>query len=259
MTRQLRVDDTIRRITNRTVAAFAPRRSDPPVDETPLSIDETSESTAVRANRSGFIQEIAVDELLAMLPPETIVRLDVWVGHFVSEGRRLMTVWTSDPGDLGDLVTDSVAIGDQRTIEQDPALGFRQLIDIALRALSSGINDPATAADVVRHLAACLRAAYLAGDPVRVHRGATGVRLATPHAPSIDNYVAGSIPPIRRAGAEHPVVLTAIIDSLEGIDDELAERGRDGAAIRREVGLTRRALEATLAETGSSQPNSGPR
>ena len=94
---------------------------------------------------------------------------------------------------------------------------------------------------------------------MRVHRGAAGVRLATPHAPSVDDYATGSIPPIRRAGAGHPVVLTAIIDSLEGIDDELAERGIDGAAIRREAELTRRALEATPAETDSSQPNSGPR
>lgn len=41
-----------------------------------------------------------------------------------------------------------------RTVEQDPAFGIRQLVDVALRALSPGINDTSTAAMGVDYLAA---------------------------------------------------------------------------------------------------------
>jgi uncharacterized membrane protein len=56
MTRQLRVDDTIRRITERTLAAFVPERGPVAVDGTPWGGDESMPAQAIRADRSGFIQ-----------------------------------------------------------------------------------------------------------------------------------------------------------------------------------------------------------
>jgi len=41
-------------------------------------------------------------------------------------------------------------------VEQDPAFGIRQLVDVALKALSPGINDTSTAAMCVDYLAAIL-------------------------------------------------------------------------------------------------------
>ena len=50
-----------------------------------------------------------------------------------------------------------VALGDERTIEQDPAFAIRIMVDIADRALSAAVNDPTTAVQVLNHLSDVLR------------------------------------------------------------------------------------------------------
>ena len=45
-----------------------------------------------------------------------------------------------------------VALGVERTIDQDPAFALRVLVDVAIRALSPAVNDPTTATQVIDHL-----------------------------------------------------------------------------------------------------------
>ena len=46
----------------------------------------------------------------------------------------------------------TVALGVERTIDQDPAFALRILVDVAIRALSPAVNDPTTAVQVLDHL-----------------------------------------------------------------------------------------------------------
>ena len=50
-----------------------------------------------------------------------------------------------------------IALGVERTIEQDPAFAIRIMVDVAIRALSAAINDPTTAVQVLDHLGDTLR------------------------------------------------------------------------------------------------------
>lgn len=239
--RKVRIDDTIRRLASRTEAAFDPPQRDPiPLDDGRPEPEDV-EPLVIRSPKAGYVQGIDLDRLVDMFGDQSIARLDVWAGHFVTEGRRLVTVWQPDDADTPD-VTSVIAIGDQRTIEQDPGFGIRQLVDIALRALSPGINDPATAADVVRRLTGCLRAAYLAGEPHRAFHSRSGGRLLAPHAPSVSSFVVDAITPIRRSAADQPLVLTTIVDALRGLDDELAGEV-DTSALDHEVKLANERLD----------------
>jgi len=252
--RKVRIDDTVRRLASRTEAAFDPPTREPiPLDDGRPEPDDV-EPEVIRAPKAGYVQGIDLDRLVDMFGDQSIARLDVWAGHFVTEGRRLVTFWQPDDAELPD-VTAAIAIGDQRTIEQDPGFGLRQLVDIALRALSPGINDPATAADVVRRLTGCLRAAYLAGEPRRVFHSETGGRLLAPHAPSVSSFVVDAITPIRRAAADQPLVLTAIVDALEGLRDEMVDREIDTTALGNEVKLATERLDRLHQE--SHVPGSG--
>ena len=49
----------------------------------------------------------------------------------------------------------AVRLGRTRTMEQDLALGFQQLANITLRALSPGVNDPTTAREAIVYLGRC--------------------------------------------------------------------------------------------------------
>ncbi|MEO6398201.1 MAG: DUF2254 domain-containing protein [Tepidiformaceae bacterium] len=82
----------------------------------------------------------------------SIVELRAMVGDFVREGSTLFVVhgqWNSSD-DSG--LQASVALGSERIMKQDAAFGFRQLVDIANRALSPGINDPTTAVQSLDHI-----------------------------------------------------------------------------------------------------------
>jgi len=71
------------------------------------------------------------------------------VGDFVREGGEVARLW--GPGeDIDDqAILGGVGVNAERSMEQDPAFGFRQLVDIGERALSPGVNDPTTAVQVL--------------------------------------------------------------------------------------------------------------
>ena len=80
------------------------------------------------------------------------------VGDFVPDGAALIEVYGEDPGEDADgKLRGMIALGDERTIEQDPAFAIRIMVDIANRALSPAVNDPTTAVQVLNHLGDTLR------------------------------------------------------------------------------------------------------
>lgn len=116
---------------------------------------------ARRADRSGYLQFVGYEGLLDVARTHG-VRLKVHprIGDFVLEGDCLLSTSPAPPEGLGDAVGDCWSIGPQRTLEQDIGFGIRQLVDVALKALSPGVNDTTTAimcidalTDVLHHLA----------------------------------------------------------------------------------------------------------
>ena len=113
----------------------------------------------VPAVSRGYLQAIDGDGLLHIATEKDLVlRLEYCPGHFVVPGSALVCVW---PGAcLDEQLTREInrlfVLGPQRTHEQDPEFAFSQLVEIAVRALSPGINDPFTAATCVEWLSAGL-------------------------------------------------------------------------------------------------------
>jgi len=79
------------------------------------------------------------------------------VGDFVNGGSPLIEVHGQAPADAERRLGGMVALGHERTIEQDPAFAVRIIVDIAIRALSPAVNDPTTAVQVLDHLEDLLR------------------------------------------------------------------------------------------------------
>src|SRR5262249_11856523 len=82
------------------------------------------------------------------------------VGDFVPAGAKLIEIYGG--GGASGLraegqLRDMVVLGDERTIEQDPAFALRIMVDIAAKALSPAINDPTTAVQALDHLSDVLR------------------------------------------------------------------------------------------------------
>ena len=133
---------------------------------------------AVAAQKTGYIESVDGDALLALARQRgTILRMEHGIGEFVVEGTPLISM--ANPGRSGDETTDEFnavyVISRRRTVEQDASFGIRQLVDVALKALSPGVNDTTTAVMCVDYLTAIL------------------TRLAQRNIPSSHRYVGGEL------------------------------------------------------------------
>lgn len=97
---------------------------------------------------TGYIQSIDSDRLLALArEADVLIRLRHRPGDFVMDGRGLAEVAPSDrwneerTADLQGCFT----VGNKRTPEHDLMFLVSELVEIAARALSPGVNDPMTA------------------------------------------------------------------------------------------------------------------
>lgn len=100
------------------------------------------------SRQSGYLQAVDEERLLALATERDVrVKLVPTVGDFVAAGGRLLVVSGPCDDHLADELRSCASLGARRTMQQDPRFGFRQLVDIAEKALSPGINDPTTAVE----------------------------------------------------------------------------------------------------------------
>ena len=114
---------------------------------------------AVTAKRNGYLQSVDNETLLRLAREQkTIVRMERGIGEFVVQNTPLASLALEKPPDQEIIAALRAAfnIDRYRTVHQDCAFGIRQLVDMALRALSPGINDTTTAVMCVDYLTAIL-------------------------------------------------------------------------------------------------------
>ena len=108
-------------------------------------------SLVVRAGRGGAIQAVDLDGLVEWARDcGAELVLAHLVGDFVQTGGVLARVYGGELGErAGEELEGMIALGDERTFEQDPAFAIRILVDMANKALSPAVNDPTTATQVL--------------------------------------------------------------------------------------------------------------
>jgi uncharacterized membrane protein len=123
-------------------------------------------------------------------------------------------------------VLGSFAFGDTRTMQQDIAFGIMQMVDIALRALSPGVNDPNTANDLIVHIGGVLLALWerpMQADICR-HDGRTLLRTELTH----QDHLNAAFDPLRLHGTGDPDVAATMIRTLDTLRSEAARRSLPG-------------------------------
>lgn len=144
--------------------------------EPPADVEDRGERSVVACKHSGYVDRVDGDKLLTVANEnEVVVELLRLPGDYVVLGTPIAHVWPADTldEDLADAILGALNLAKERTMTQDPLYGARQLSDIALRALSSGINDPSTAEHCIDALASLL-ARLASRDPVSPYRVADG-------------------------------------------------------------------------------------
>ena len=182
-----------------------PAGRDEPVDHSGGDVPSaaTAPQSLLPARRSGVVTTYDEDRLVELArAADVVLRTQVRTGDFVPEGAPVLEV-LGDPGALDvDAVLRCIAQRQDRSMQQDVAFGFRQLCDVAERALSPSMNDPTTAVQVLDQLHDLLR--RLATRPLRtgVHADGEGrVRLVTP-PDRLADYLALSLDGIDQYGRD---------------------------------------------------------
>ncbi len=169
----------------------------------------------------GYLQTIDLDGLCRIAAGlDTRIRLEASVGDFVVAGQRLASIDRAQPpdGELQDQICRLFSVAPVRTIEQDIGFGIRQLVDIALKALSPSGNDTTTAVMCIDHLSAIL--CRLAGrelpNTLRYHDGV--LRVAGISAGFAD-YLDQSFAQLLEAAPDNSSVLLRVLHALGRIAD----------------------------------------
>ncbi|MFC8246258.1 DUF2254 domain-containing protein [Streptomyces chartreusis] len=192
----------------------------------------------------GAVQGVGVAGLIA-----TAVRHDCVlvvahrVGDFVPPGAVLLEVHGTPrvPPDSRRLA-GLVALGAERTIEQDPAFALRVLVDIAARALSSAVNDPTTAVQVLNHIEVFL---HTVGRSQLCGRHVFGDKRGVPRVivpgRGWEEYLELGVTEIREYGVDSLQVCRRLRAMLEGLLADVPQERR--GAVRGQLTLLDAAVE----------------
>lgn len=166
--------------------------------------------------RSGYLQQLdAVGLAEWAAENRTIIRLLVRPGDYVFPGAPIALAMPTIDG-VGAAIRDATALGPERGSDFDLEFAVRQLVEVAVRALSPGINDPNTAMSVIDRLgvALCLLA------PLHLPSGLVlkEDRLALV-VPSVryDGLVDAMLHMIRQNGSGSPAVLIRMLEVLTSV------------------------------------------
>lgn len=188
--------------------------------------------TEVRFARDGWVRQIDRDRVVTAAPPGGVVRMATDAGRYAIRSSLLATIWPAVPDDriehVNELVRDSVQLGPTRTMSEDGGYGVRQLVDIALKALSPGINDPTTAMDAIFHLGSVLSRRLQAAPVPVAYMDSDERRLLTPEALTDDELAELSIAELRRAAADMPAVSVYLLEMVAEVVDAARSNGAAG-------------------------------
>lgn len=168
----------------------------------------------MKAWRAGYLQAVDGDTLFDLGRREhLLIRMECRIGEFVLPGQTVATLWPAAAIDnpILQAVHAAFVLGPERTPEQDVEFGIIEISDIAVKALSPGINDPTTAFRCIDRLGEIL-SAVAARCPPQAPRTRQGrVHFYAMHT-DFDRALALSFDQIRHFGSDNRAVIGKILE-----------------------------------------------
>ncbi|NUT51475.1 MAG: DUF2254 domain-containing protein [Saccharothrix sp.] len=217
ITQSIRASTIVTRIGQDTRALIV-RRYPEDAESPPSGVPTIGPVHRVSTTAGGVVQSVDDDRLAEVaVEHRCSIRLVPAIGDFLPTGATLFEVTGQDSPDGEDLCA-AVVLNAERTLDQDVGSGMRQLVDIALRALSPSLNDPTTAVQAVDQLHDLLRCLATRPMPPR-RRCADGVLLLTVPEARFGDLLALAVDEIARVGADDPRIRSRLRRMLLDVGD----------------------------------------
>ena len=173
-------------------------------------------ATPVLDARRGYLQELDEDALADWCAKHgTAIRLLVRPGEYVFPNAPIAVMMPLVPGAEA-AVRSATAMGDRRGSGGNAEYAVRQLVEVAVRALSPGINDPHTAMTVLDRLGATLCDLAHSHMPSGVSMRDSAVVLVVPNI-SYKGLTNVMFHMIRQNAAANTAVLIRLLDALTAV------------------------------------------
>lgn len=219
-----------------------------PVEDERGEAREAMGGDDVAAWDAGYVQSIDFAQLEAIaLEHGCTFSLTVRTGDFVHRDLPLLQTQGCTADRVAALVRDCFHLGPSRLAEPDPQFLMGELVEIGLRALSPGINDPLTATTALHWLGAAT--AETGRRDLRKDLDGSEAEdcPVIPRADDFDHYVERGFGSIRSAAAAHATAAKTMLEAIENAALPIQNPQRRGA-LRKEADALLAQARETLAE-----------
>ena len=189
-------------------------------DSAPLPPDLAEDALAIHAARIGYLQAVDEEEVMDLAERHDLVLVvRKRPGDFVGSGAVLLLAWPMErvtPA-VEERLRGAFLVGRRRTTEQDVEFSIDQLVEVGIRALSPGINDPFTAMRCIDRLGSAVSRLCGRRIPSPVRAGRDGrVRVVLRRA-TFGGLVDAAFHQLRQYGRPSVSVTLRLLETLEGV------------------------------------------
>ena len=220
--------------------------------------------------REGYLQAVDSETLMYLARShELFVRLRVKPGDFIERGQPLVEIWPSESvhaaavqlpesrgrvaskdfgEDFSAKVNDTFIVGQRRTPRQDAECALDELVEVAVRALSPGINDPFTAIACLDRIAASLGRLAERKIPNPLRHDEDGVPRVLARPTTFDDVMNTAFNQIRQHGCHCVAVAIRMLIALRQIASHTIDQERK-STIRRHANMLERDFRRHIDQT----------
>lgn len=190
-------------------------------------VEDDGRAVPVPAPCGGYVQVVDGTRILRTAGRHRLlVHVLVAPGDFCLTGQTVARLAPEDPARPLDseavdaarsAVRAGVVLGDARTPDQDLRFALGQHVDLALRALSPGVNDPITAMNALDDLSAGLAAVAARPEPADALLDETGVARVQLTRPTLTDLLTDVVDHLAVAAAPLPRVAGHVVRMLERV------------------------------------------
>ena len=216
---------------------------------------DDAQPRSVDADQDGYLQIVDPETLMSFASEtDTVLTLARRPGDYIVQGMPLLHVSPSNrvPEDMQQRLQGAFVLGNQRTAAQDVEFVILQLVEIATRALSPGINDPFTAIASINRLSSafCRLAQRRFPEPCRYDEAQRLRIIATPQ--TFSGLADAAFNPLRNCARSSVEVTVRLLESLAVIAS-VASRPGDRAALERHADMILRGAAKAIPEEADRQ------
>ena len=217
--------------------------------------DEFTVDLSISAFKSGYLQAIDRGRLVEIAEKSgCIFHFDYRPGDFVIEGNTLLKVENIDSltDELEKELRNAFIFGATRTPEQDAEFAVHQMVEVAIRSLSPGINDPYTAITCIDHLGAVLCKLVDRKFPPNQLKDDNGQLRVILKSISFTSVLNAAFNQIRQYGRSHVSVIIRLLNTLISIA-RLARTVEQIEAIQHQAEMIEIAVPSAIPEQGDRE------